>query len=204
MTIEIFTQAQKKYDPNNPPTKNRFFVFILQYYRERVQNISKLAGATVEEYNQTVEYFDNRGGSHFARPNRRNLDEIRRTPQAAEERKKHLDYIRQLPEMAPLPKITTEPTLVRDYDDFDHYDYKSETTPTRASRASGSTGLKRRSDMGEKDAKTMTTYPPGAHTIIIMNNPRITNFNETTSPMTPTTQRDKELPTTVHSTPRAI
>eukprot|EP00971_Amphidinium_carterae_P138539 2745021-Amphidinium_carterae.1 len=35
MTIEIFKQAEKKYDPMNPPTKNRFFVFILQHYRER-------------------------------------------------------------------------------------------------------------------------------------------------------------------------
>eukprot|EP00971_Amphidinium_carterae_P057780 1142765-Amphidinium_carterae.1 len=60
--------------------------------------------------------------------------------------------------MAPIPKMTTEPTLVRDYDDFDNYDHKSETTPTRASRASGSTGLKRKSDMGEKNAKKMTTY----------------------------------------------
>eukprot|EP00971_Amphidinium_carterae_P282339 5605176-Amphidinium_carterae.1 len=65
--------------------------------------------------------------------------------------------------MQPRPK-TTEPTQVRDYDDFENYDYKSETTPTRASRASGSTSLKRKSDMGEKDAKKMTTYPPGAHT----------------------------------------
>eukprot|EP00971_Amphidinium_carterae_P191531 3800629-Amphidinium_carterae.1 len=61
--------------------------------------------------------------------------------------------------------------------------------------------------MGEKEAKKMTTfppgemttYPPGAHRVIIMNNLHITNFNEgsrTTSPMTPTTQRDKEPPTT--------
>eukprot|EP00971_Amphidinium_carterae_P170252 3373278-Amphidinium_carterae.1 len=161
MTIEIFTQAEKKYDQNNPPTKHRFFVFILQHYRERVSNIFKLAGATVGGCRRIVEYFDNRGGAHFTRPNRRNLDEIRRTPQTAEERKRQLDYIRQLPEMAPLPKLTTEPTLVRDYDDFEHYDYRSETTPTRAS---GSTGLKRKSDMDDKDAKKMTTYPPGAHT----------------------------------------
>eukprot|EP00971_Amphidinium_carterae_P323734 6433722-Amphidinium_carterae.1 len=58
MTIEIFKQAEKKHDPQNPPTKNRFFVFILQHYRERVQNIFLRAGATVGEYNQAVEYFD--------------------------------------------------------------------------------------------------------------------------------------------------
>eukprot|EP00971_Amphidinium_carterae_P127003 2516161-Amphidinium_carterae.1 len=39
MTIEIFQNAQKKYDVNNPPTGNRFFVFLLQHYRERFQNI---------------------------------------------------------------------------------------------------------------------------------------------------------------------
>eukprot|EP00971_Amphidinium_carterae_P109569 2169530-Amphidinium_carterae.1 len=81
MTIEIFTQATKKHDPANPPTKNRFFVFILQHYRKRVQNIFQRAGATVEEYNQAVDYFDSRGGAHFNRlklsPNRRDLHEIR-------------------------------------------------------------------------------------------------------------------------------
>eukprot|EP00971_Amphidinium_carterae_P236614 4696181-Amphidinium_carterae.1 len=54
MTIEIFTQAEKKYDPANPPTKNCFFVFLLQHYRERARNIFLRAGATVEEYNQAV------------------------------------------------------------------------------------------------------------------------------------------------------
>eukprot|EP00971_Amphidinium_carterae_P025305 499629-Amphidinium_carterae.1 len=47
-------EAEKKYDSMNPPTKNRFFVFILQHYRERVQNIFLRAGATVGEYNQAV------------------------------------------------------------------------------------------------------------------------------------------------------
>eukprot|EP00971_Amphidinium_carterae_P317416 6310740-Amphidinium_carterae.1 len=64
--------------------------------------------------------------------------------------------------MQQLPKA--EPTLIREDDEYETYDYKSETTPTRASRASGSTSLKWKSDMGEKDAKKMTTYPPGAHT----------------------------------------
>eukprot|EP00971_Amphidinium_carterae_P226805 4498158-Amphidinium_carterae.1 len=48
MTIEIILQAEKKYDPQNPPTKNRFFVFILQHYRERVRDIFQRAGATIE------------------------------------------------------------------------------------------------------------------------------------------------------------
>eukprot|EP00971_Amphidinium_carterae_P048208 949463-Amphidinium_carterae.1 len=43
----------------------------------------------------------------------------------------------------------------------------------------------------------MTTVPPGAHTVIIMNNPRITNFgtprSKTTSPRTPPS--NKEAPT---------
>eukprot|EP00971_Amphidinium_carterae_P155763 3088611-Amphidinium_carterae.1 len=44
MTIEIFQNAQgKKYDANNPPTHNRSFVFLLQHYRERFQNIFQRA-----------------------------------------------------------------------------------------------------------------------------------------------------------------
>eukprot|EP00971_Amphidinium_carterae_P325634 6456004-Amphidinium_carterae.1 len=63
MTIEIFLQAQKKYDPMTPPTHNRFFLFILQHYRDRLQYIFQRAGASVEDYNQVLEYFDKRGGA---------------------------------------------------------------------------------------------------------------------------------------------
>eukprot|EP00971_Amphidinium_carterae_P076945 1520135-Amphidinium_carterae.1 len=52
MTVEIFRQAEKKYHTQNPPTRNRFFVFILQHYRERVHNIFRRAGATIAEYNE--------------------------------------------------------------------------------------------------------------------------------------------------------
>eukprot|EP00971_Amphidinium_carterae_P293756 5832004-Amphidinium_carterae.1 len=79
MTIEIFVQTQKKYDPMNPPTHNRFFVFVLQHYRERLHYILQRAGATLNDYNQAIEYFDKRGGAHFNRPNRRDLQEIRAT-----------------------------------------------------------------------------------------------------------------------------
>eukprot|EP00971_Amphidinium_carterae_P348198 6490373-Amphidinium_carterae.3 len=41
MTIEIFQNSQKKSDPMNPPTQNRFFVFLLQHYREVARTISK-------------------------------------------------------------------------------------------------------------------------------------------------------------------
>eukprot|EP00971_Amphidinium_carterae_P085948 1700266-Amphidinium_carterae.1 len=54
MTIEIFQNAQKKYDANNPPMQNRFFVCLLQHHRERFQNIFLRAGASVESYNQAV------------------------------------------------------------------------------------------------------------------------------------------------------
>eukprot|EP00971_Amphidinium_carterae_P207699 4121237-Amphidinium_carterae.1 len=161
MTIEIFKQSEKKYEPANPPTKNRFFVFLLQHYRERVQNIFLRAGATIAEYNKAVEYFDDRGGTHFTRPNRRNLDEIRST-QSAEERKRQLDYIQQLPEMQRLPRGDQQPIIREEIDDYVDDDYVSETTHTRAS-GSRSTSLKRKSEMDDKDAKKMTTYPPGAH-----------------------------------------
>eukprot|EP00971_Amphidinium_carterae_P295364 5865841-Amphidinium_carterae.1 len=49
MTIEIFQNAQKKYDVNNPPTQNRFFVFLLQHHRERFQNLFLRAGASVRK-----------------------------------------------------------------------------------------------------------------------------------------------------------
>eukprot|EP00971_Amphidinium_carterae_P130497 2585132-Amphidinium_carterae.1 len=63
MTIEIFQNGQKKNDVNNPPTRNRFFVFLLQHHRERFQSICQRAGVTVEDYNQILEHFDKRGGS---------------------------------------------------------------------------------------------------------------------------------------------
>eukprot|EP00971_Amphidinium_carterae_P295903 5876759-Amphidinium_carterae.1 len=88
--------------------------------------------------------------------------------------------------------------------DFVEEDYISDTTQTRASRASGSTGLKRKSDTDDKIVKkTMTGLPPGVQSVIIMNQPRINNFNEakkTSSPRTPTSQKGSN---TVLSTPRA-
>eukprot|EP00971_Amphidinium_carterae_P141374 2801235-Amphidinium_carterae.1 len=62
--------------------------------------------------------------------------------------------------MQRLPKTEQQPTNIREDEDYETYDYVSETTHTRTS---GSTSLKRKSDMDEKDAKKMTTYPPGAH-----------------------------------------
>eukprot|EP00971_Amphidinium_carterae_P223286 4430555-Amphidinium_carterae.1 len=103
MTIEIFVQAQNKYDLMNPPTHNRLFLFVLQHYRDRLQYIFQRAGASIEDYNQAVEYFDKRGGAHFSRPNGRDLHEIRAT-QTAEERERALQYIRELPEMQPRHK----------------------------------------------------------------------------------------------------
>eukprot|EP00971_Amphidinium_carterae_P070970 1403243-Amphidinium_carterae.1 len=60
MTVEIFKQAEKKNDPQNPPYRNRFFVFILQHYRERVREIFLRAEARLEDYNNAVDYFDDR------------------------------------------------------------------------------------------------------------------------------------------------
>eukprot|EP00971_Amphidinium_carterae_P301876 5997268-Amphidinium_carterae.1 len=68
------------------------------------------------------------------------------------------------------PKTTP---IVEDNENYENFESGSATTNTRAS---GSTSLKRKSELDEKDAKRMTTYPPGTHTVIIMNNPRITNF----------------------------
>eukprot|EP00971_Amphidinium_carterae_P137014 2715190-Amphidinium_carterae.1 len=81
MTVDIFKQAERKNDPTNPAYKNRFFVFRLQHYRDRVRDIFRRAEARTEDYNNAVDYFDDRGGTHFARPNRRTLEEIRRSQQ---------------------------------------------------------------------------------------------------------------------------
>eukprot|EP00971_Amphidinium_carterae_P003704 73603-Amphidinium_carterae.1 len=62
--------------------------------------------------------------------------------------------------MQRLPKSDPQP-IIREDENFEDYDYVSETTHTRAS---GSTSLKRKSDMDDKEAKKMTTYPPRAHT----------------------------------------
>eukprot|EP00971_Amphidinium_carterae_P261528 5188466-Amphidinium_carterae.1 len=93
------------------------------------------------------------------------------------------------------------PGIEEEINDFVDEDYVSETTHTRAS---GSTSLKRKSETDEKEAKKMTTYPPGVQSVIIMNQTRINTFNEakrTSSPVTPTSQKARS--TTIQSTPRA-
>eukprot|EP00971_Amphidinium_carterae_P044448 874217-Amphidinium_carterae.1 len=54
MTIEIYLQAQSKRerDELHPAYQNRFFLFLVQHYLPRLQNIFQRAGATHEEYNQ--------------------------------------------------------------------------------------------------------------------------------------------------------
>eukprot|EP00971_Amphidinium_carterae_P314447 6250369-Amphidinium_carterae.1 len=65
MTLDIYKQAEKKNgqaekknEPQTPPHKNRFFVFLLQHYRGRVRGIFQRAGTKVEDYNNAVDYFD--------------------------------------------------------------------------------------------------------------------------------------------------
>eukprot|EP00971_Amphidinium_carterae_P246280 4891654-Amphidinium_carterae.1 len=56
------------------------------------------------------------------------------------------------------PRGDQQPVIAKEIDDYVDEDYVSETTHTRAS---GSTSLKRKSETDEKEAKKMTTYPPG-------------------------------------------
>eukprot|EP00971_Amphidinium_carterae_P171118 3391358-Amphidinium_carterae.1 len=98
MTVDIYKQyeknvKEKKDEPQALPYKNRFFVFLLQHYRPRVRDIFQRAGAKVQDYINAVEYFDDRGGTHFHKPNTRNLDEIRRSHE--EDRKRHFDDFKQ-------------------------------------------------------------------------------------------------------------
>eukprot|EP00971_Amphidinium_carterae_P080601 1594771-Amphidinium_carterae.1 len=157
MTVDIYKQyeknkeqAEKKNEPQALPHKNRFFVFLLQHYRPRVRDIFQRAGARVEDYNNAVDYFDDRGGTHFHKPNVRGLDEIRRSQQ--EDRKRNFDDFKQ----------KEHSVIEEEIDDFVDEDYVSDTTHTRAS---GSTSIKRKSDTGEMTTKKkMTTdhnYPPG-------------------------------------------
>eukprot|EP00971_Amphidinium_carterae_P093442 1849371-Amphidinium_carterae.1 len=184
MTIEIFQNSQKKYEVNNSPTQNRFFVFLLQHYRERFQNICQRAGVTVEDYNQILEYFDKRGGSRFNRPNRRDLHETRSMHPTQEERDQALHYIRRLPEMTQPPYKTS--SIAEEENTYD----KESTT-----RTSTGTSLKRKSELDDKEAKKMTT---GAHTVIIINNPTIHHFgasqSSTTSTWTPPENKEGQTP----------
>eukprot|EP00971_Amphidinium_carterae_P067856 1343320-Amphidinium_carterae.1 len=100
MTVDIYKQyeknkeqAEKRNEPQALPYKNRFFVFLLQHYRPRVRDIFQRAGARVEDYNNAVYYFDDRGGTHFHKPNIRSIDEIRRSQE--EDRKRHFDDFKQ-------------------------------------------------------------------------------------------------------------
>eukprot|EP00971_Amphidinium_carterae_P066400 1314861-Amphidinium_carterae.1 len=76
MTVDIYKQAEKKNaeaekrgEQTTPPYRNRFFVFLLQHYRGRVRDIFQRAGATLQDYNNAVDYFDQRGSTHFLKPN---------------------------------------------------------------------------------------------------------------------------------------
>eukprot|EP00971_Amphidinium_carterae_P015341 302841-Amphidinium_carterae.1 len=188
MTIDIFRNEGKKNEANNPPTNNRFFVFLLQHYRDRFQNIFQRAGVTVEDYNQTLDYFDKRGSAHFNRVNRRDLREMRYDAPTAEERELSQHYIHGLPR--PVNKNTSSIAEEENYDDRDSM-----------TRTSIGTSLKRKSEMNEKDAKKIST---GAHTVIILNNPTIHHFSGTTaSPRSLKGDADAQGSQTVQSTPRA-
>eukprot|EP00971_Amphidinium_carterae_P158648 3144924-Amphidinium_carterae.1 len=56
------------------------------------------------------------------------------------------------------PREDQQQVIEEEINNYVDEDYVSETTPTRAS---GSTSLKRKSETDEKEAKKMTTYPPG-------------------------------------------
>eukprot|EP00971_Amphidinium_carterae_P087970 1740386-Amphidinium_carterae.1 len=117
MTVDIFKQtekrnaeAEKKNEPQTPAYKNRFFVFLLQHYRGRVQDIFQRAGTTVRDYNNALDYFDERGQVHFNRPNVRSLEEIRR---AQIENKRDFDDFQQ----------KGRPVIEEEIDDFVEEDY---------------------------------------------------------------------------------
>eukprot|EP00971_Amphidinium_carterae_P144733 2868101-Amphidinium_carterae.1 len=104
MTVEIYVQAQQKRDQLNPPHQSRFFIFLAQHYGERLREIFRRAGATMEEYNAALAYFDRKGSTHFTKPNRQDLQAILSTTQTAEEQERGLQRISQLPEMQPQHK----------------------------------------------------------------------------------------------------
>eukprot|EP00971_Amphidinium_carterae_P082124 1624455-Amphidinium_carterae.1 len=99
MTVDIYkqaekknTEAEKKNEPQTPAYKDRFFVFLIQHYRGRVRDIFQRAGATMQDYNNALDYFDERGQVHFNKPNVRSLDEIRRSQT---ENKREFDDFKQ-------------------------------------------------------------------------------------------------------------
>eukprot|EP00971_Amphidinium_carterae_P145250 2878253-Amphidinium_carterae.1 len=131
MTLDIYKQAEKKNEQaertneqTTAPFRSRFFVFLIQHYRARLRDIFQRAGATVQDYNNAVDYFDERGGTHFNKPNVRSLDEIRRSQ--AEEKKRSFDDFKHKGQQG-------QQVIEEEIHDFVDEDYVSETTHTRAS-----------------------------------------------------------------------
>eukprot|EP00971_Amphidinium_carterae_P323341 6425942-Amphidinium_carterae.1 len=143
------TQARQKPDDSNPPHQHRFFLFLVQHYSHRLQNIFQRAGATSDDYQRGLFNFDKRCVNHFTRPNRRTLQMIR-TTQTTEEAQRDLQRISQLPEMQPTPQKDNIPTVPEESEIDENYD-NLETRST--TRASGSTSLKRKSTEEAPDTK---------------------------------------------------
>eukprot|EP00971_Amphidinium_carterae_P289829 5755104-Amphidinium_carterae.2 len=157
MTIEIYLKAAAKRERDrdylllHPPHENRFFVFIVQHYERRLFNIFQRAGATVDEYNQVLAYFDRKCAIHFTKPNRRDLQAIRSAPTTSEDRERELQQNVHKAQSIPEDEIDEKYEVKSDNDNFD------ERSTTRPTRASGSTSTKRKISEDTTDKKKMHT-----------------------------------------------
>eukprot|EP00971_Amphidinium_carterae_P300614 5973024-Amphidinium_carterae.2 len=193
MTIEIYLQAQSNRDELHPAHQNRFFLFLVQHYLPRLHNIFQRAGATVDEYNQVLAYFDKKCAVHFTRPNRLDLQMMRSAPQQTIEGvQQDLQSISQLREIQTGRKTQSIP----EEENEDNYDERSTT------RTSGTSRVKRKIMDDLTDVKKQH---PGATIINIYNATIHTQtLGASSVSASPRTMPQKEGDSTVHSTPRAI
>eukprot|EP00971_Amphidinium_carterae_P263362 5225264-Amphidinium_carterae.1 len=75
MITEIYQQNAKKPEPP-PGHHHRFLLFLVQHHRTKITNIMKDAGLQPRDIKDVYDYFDEKAGQHFNRPNVRNLTEM--------------------------------------------------------------------------------------------------------------------------------
>eukprot|EP00971_Amphidinium_carterae_P204032 4048661-Amphidinium_carterae.1 len=201
MTVEIYLQAATKRERDrdhlllHPPHENRFFLFLVQHYERRLFNIFQRAGATVDEYNRVLAYFDRKCAVHFTKPNRRNLQAIRSPPTTAEDRERELPQSVHKAQSIPEDEIDEKYEVKSDNDNFD----ERSTT-----RTSGSTSTKRKISEDTTDKKKMHT---GTGNIVInihnatIHTQTLSASSLSTSPRPTTPTKEGDI-ITVPSSPR--
>eukprot|EP00971_Amphidinium_carterae_P260760 5173140-Amphidinium_carterae.3 len=69
MIIDIYAQATKKQEIQQPTHQNRFIFFMIQHHPTRITKIIKDAGLPVQQINMAFAHFDEKAAQHFTTPN---------------------------------------------------------------------------------------------------------------------------------------